>query len=699
LIRSIKVSVLGVVAAAFLAFAPGAFAATLSNSGGVMTLTGASGSFQGWNLDDSQGGGTVDAYLYNDPVYYTAGGAPAPGCTDMDGGAGSPPDAPGAADTNGVAWMVSCTGVSSVTANAGDSGSYIDASGNNRYSCCSPHLLASTPLTFNGGTGNDSVYGGDQNDTLYGNDGNDDLHGARGDDTIGGGNGDDDLAGGVGNDTLTGDAGNDDVYGAAGSDAIDGGAGNDTLYGGCDGGCGGGNLDGNDTIRGGDGTDDLFGEAGNDSLSGGADNDYLSGGDGNDTLNGDAGDDTLYGGDNDDVLNGGDGQDYLDAGWGSDVSNGGAADDYLKEYPDGSPDTDNGGDGTDLVNYDVDTCCGGTSNNDLLTASLDGQANDGYHNQTLSPTQDDPNNNFGTDVEYLDIYSDQAPVQTTGSDATNSISTCCGADTVDAGKGPDNISTWDGPDTVNAVDGYPDMIDCGNGTDTANVDQFDTTVNCETVNRSTAASAYDTPEDAPPSVSWMTPTNSKSLPTGAKTPLQVAATDDHGVSKVEFYVGQRLVCTATVAPYTCSYQPIGADLGRNTLVAVATDTAGQTAAALNTVVVPRFVPKALSARTSPKKDATAPRKFTTKGKVGLPTGVTAAQGCVGGHVSVQFRVGKNTVSNRRVATAADCSYKSAVSFQVPKRLGKAKKLTVLVRFLGSSVLGPRSAKRYTVGIA
>jgi hypothetical protein len=675
--RFIKVSVLGVVAAALLAFAPGAFAATLSNSGGAMTLTGATGSYQDWYLEDIAGAGTVDAYLYSDPVYYTAGGAPAPGCIDADGGAGNPNSADFTTpDTNGVAYVVRCTGVSSVAATAGDSGSSFDGSG-----------LANTPLTFNGGTGNDTAQGGSQNDVLNGNDGNDSLHGNGGNDTIDGGNGDDYLYGGNGNDTLAGAAGVDYVYGDAGDDSLSGGAGNDRLYGGS----------GNDNIQGGDGNDRLYGDVGDDTLSGGAGDDVLYGGDGNDTLNGDAGDDDLIGDDGNDVLNGGDGQDYLDGGWGSDVSNGGAGDDYIQEYADGSPDIDNGGDGIDTVDYSVD-CGGCVSNNDLLTASLDGQANDGYHNLTLSPIQDDPSNNFGSDVEYLSIYSDQAPVQLTGSDAANSMDTCCGADTVDPGKGPDNVQTSSGPDTVNAVDGYPDMIDCGAGTDTANVDQFDTTVGCETVNRTAVASAYDTPEDTPPLVSWLSPTSGKSLATAAMTPLQVAASDDHGVSKVDFYVGQRLVCTDTVAPYTCNYQPLGADLGRNTLIAVATDTAGQTAAALNTVVVPRFVPTALSARTSPKKDAQAPHKFTTKGKVGLPTGVTAALGCAGGHVSVQFRVGKNTVSSRRVATASDCTYKSAVSFDVPKRLGNAKKLTVLVRFLGSSVLGPRSAKRYTVGV-
>jgi hypothetical protein len=116
------------------------------------------------------------------------------------------------------------------------------------------------------------------------------------------------------------------------------------------------------------------------------------------------------------------------------------------------------------------------------------------------------------------------------------------------------------------------------------------------------------------------------------------------------------------------------------------------------VNVPRFVPNSVSAKTTPRKDATVPFRFKTSGKVNMPKNVTVAQGCKGGHVSVQFRAGKKTVSNRRVATKTNCTYSSTVTFRIPSRL-KPKKLTVLVRFLGSSVLGPRSHKRYTVNVA
>jgi hypothetical protein len=141
----------------------------------------------------------------------------------------------------------------------------------------------------------------------------------------------------------------------------------------------------------------------------------------------------------------------------------------------------------------------------------------------------------------------------------------------------------------------------------------------------------------------------------------------------------------------CNYQPIGQEIGRNTLVAIATDTAGQTAAAFNEVVVPRFAARSLTYKVSPKRDASAPFKFTTTGKLNLPSTVRAAEGCKGGSVSVQFRAGKKTISNRRVGLQRNCTFKSAVTFKIPSRL-HPKSLNVLVRFLGNGVVNPRKAK-------
>jgi Ca2+-binding RTX toxin-like protein len=685
--RRLKIGVLGLTVVALLACAPSAFASTLTKSGSAITWTAASGIDNNTSFGDSDPT-TVVINTSDDPVTYDdAGGTtsnvtPDGDCTDTDG----TPD-------NGSASQVTCANTSGITANSLDGNDYEDASG------LSTHAITIN-LGDNGGSGfyccgfdGDQATGGAKDDTLNGDQGVDFIQGGPGADTINGGDGNDVAFGGYaggptpgdGGDTLNGGAGQDELHGQSGDDHINGGAGNDNQSFSPWGGTGLDGGPGNDTISGGDGQDSAAGGPGDDTINGDAGDDYLTGDCGG--LN------DCNGSDGNDTLNGGDGADYIQGDGGADHLNGDAGDDHLYDEPDGGADVIRGGDGVDQLEYITNA-----NTNDQLTATLDGQANDGYHNLTGSWQPDDFNNDFGgADVEWLYIDTDNAPATVKGNDAANVITLSGnGADTVDPGLGADNVYTGDNADTVNAVDGYPDTVDCGDGADTANVDQFDQVVNCETVNRTTVASAFDTPEDLPPTVGWVTPTQNKALASGAKTTLEVNAGDDHGVSKVEFYVGQRLVCTDTTAPYQCAYQPVGADLGRNTLVAIATDTAGQTSAALNSVTVPRFVPKSISAKTTPKTDAKAPYKYKTSGRVTPPTGVTNLQGCTGGHVTIAFRAGKKTVSSRRVATKANCTYSSSVTFRIASRL--SSKLTVLVRFTGSSVLGPRSHKSYSVKV-
>lgn len=428
------------------------------------------------------------------------------------------------------------------------------------------------------------------------------------------------------------------------------------------------------------------------------------GNDGNDTLIGGGVDDDLEGGAGDDTIQGNGGNDYIQGGAGADTMSGGAGSDYFYEYADGAPDTISGGDGFDGIQYsapydDIST--------DLVNLTLDGTADDGFTASTGSPDTTDNTNNYGADVEQLSIQPSNAGVNALGNGSGNVIGSYpntptaghpVGAEKVDPGSGPDYMVLGNSDDTVNLNDGYPDTVDCGGGNDTATVDPSDTTYNCETVNTVQTPSAYDVPEDSPPTVGWTSPTPNKILSSSTPTTLQVNAADDHGIAKVDFYVGQRLVCTDTTAPYSCEYLPQGTDLGKDTLVAVATDTAGQTATSLNTVTVPRFVAKSLTARTTPTKAKRFPATFTTSGKLILPPNVGNAGGCKGGHVSIQFRAGKKTISNRRVATKSNCTYKSKVKFRIPGRL-HPKSLTVLVRFLGSTEVGPRSHKRYTVKVS
>lgn len=195
------------------------------------------------------------------------------------------------------------------------------------------------------------------------------------------------------------------------------------------------------------------------------------------------------------------------------------------------------------------------------------------------------------------------------------------------------------------------------------------------------------PDDRPPTVSFAAPASNAQL--GPSTTVSLTAADDRGVAGVSLFNGTTLVCTDTTAPYSCTFTPSGADVGVATLFAVATDTTGQTGSASRSVRINRFAPRSLSARVSPSRDARSPYRFTTRGSVSLPARVTRAQGCSEGTVNVQIKAGSRTISSRRVSLSRTCSYRSAVTFRLSRRL--SGRLKVTARFRGNRVLTARSA--------
>gem|GEM_PF-4810015 len=115
-----------------------------------------------------------------------------------------------------------------------------------------------------------------------------------------------------------------------------------------------------------------------------------------------------------------------------------------------------------------------------FTVSLDDVANDG-------PTGAGEGDNVHSDVEDLQ-FGGRAGDVVAGSAGSNVISTGFGNDSVDPGAGADTVFAGDGDDAVNAVDATTDTIDCGRGTDGANVDlagaqaaRADVTFDCEAI--------------------------------------------------------------------------------------------------------------------------------------------------------------------------------------------------------------------------
>jgi hypothetical protein len=204
-------------------------------------------------------------------------------------------------------------------------------------------------------------------------------------------------------------------------------------------------------------------------------------------------------------------------------------------------------------------------------------------------------------------------------------------------------------------------------------------------------------EDRQPTVAFTTPSaDGTKMSTSKANQLVATATDDRGIVQVIFLAGKRVLCADTTAPYTCAYNPNDSDVGRRTLQAVAIDTSQQTATALRDVTVGRFTPKSISASTSPKRDKHSPFHFTTRGKLNLPSGVSAAAGC-NGKVLVTFKAGTKTVSSRHATLSKSCSYRSSVTFRISSRLHPSR-LRVFVSFRGNTVMGVRKHATYSVRV-
>ena len=215
--RRLPLLVAAIASLALLAFAPGALASTLTYANGTLTYqaTPPSGDTQ-TDVAFGQSNATASSVevrtFDSDPI---TGSVPA-NCTSTPTSSGS--------DTSDY----TCTGVSSVVANAA-SGVAASFSGLGDQYRATPVINPLTvPITENGSSKADNLVGGDGNDTINGNGGNDyNLDGGPGSDTI---NGD------TGNVTIYGD-GENYGYGYSGAavpggdnDVINAGSGDVTIY-------------------------------------------------------------------------------------------------------------------------------------------------------------------------------------------------------------------------------------------------------------------------------------------------------------------------------------------------------------------------------------------------------------------------------------------------------------------------------------
>jgi Ca2+-binding RTX toxin-like protein len=364
------------------------------------------------------------------------------------------------------------------------------------------------------------------------------------------------------------------------------------------------------------------------------------------------------------VARSGDGHDKLDASRLTTVGaalDGGTGDDEL--LPGEGADSLNGGDGIDRV----------TVAGDPVSVSLNDIADDGA-------------DNIHADVEDIDATSAGAATLT-GSAAGNVISAGNGPATITGGDGSDSLNGGAAADTIDARDGYADRVSCAGGNDSVKADQLDQVASdCETVTRENVIGGAD---DRPPVVTWTL--GATSLSADKPTTLTADATDDRGVAKVQFLDDDRLVCEDTTAPYTCDYQARGGDVGRDTLIARAVDTADQASSAIQAVTVRRFSARKLTLKLNPGRDTRAPYRFQVTGNLTLPPFVSRTQGCQGAEVSIIVRAGSKIVATRRLTLSRVCGYQRRIDFS--SRPGTRPRFTA--KFLGNDVVQPISAPSKT----
>jgi hypothetical protein len=178
---------------------------------------------------------------------------------------------------------------------------------------------------------------------------------------------------------------------------------------------------------------------------------------------------------------------------------------------------------------------------------------------------------------------------------------------------------------------------------------------------------------------------------GAKVSATATADTAAGasVAKVEFFLGNELLCTDTAAPYTCKVVPTGAQVGKQSLRAVVADSAKQTASTHKTVTIAKFAPAGMTIKAKAGRAAKGKVARTLTGSLKLPARVTAAEACTSGSVAVRVeRGGKTVLPSTQVSLHRDCSWR--LRFTAAPGNGN---FLATAKFGGNAVLKPASTGR------
>jgi hypothetical protein len=195
------------------------------------------------------------------------------------------------------------------------------------------------------------------------------------------------------------------------------------------------------------------------------------------------------------------------------------------------------------------------------------------------------------------------------------------------------------------------------------------------------------PVDPPAPPSGSLPSSLNSIPQAGRG-VTVAPTAEAGVAKVEFVLGDRVICTDTTAPYSCFVKPKLADVGLQSLRVIITDKVGQATTLERQVLVRRFEPAGMKIEIERTKVKGGVRRTITA-SVLPPAGETAAAACPDGSVTFVVEKRLRDFINRQQTLRADCT--ARMRFTAKK--AKKRIYQVEARFPGNTVLKPASKTR------
>ena len=226
-----------------------------------------------------------------------------------------------------------------------------------------------------------------------------------------------------------------------------------------------------------------------------------------------------------------------------------------------------------------------------------------------------------------------------GDGRRNRLTVTGGMGVITGGEGSDVLEGGPSGRHHNSRDGSPDTVICNGGTDTVLADTLDlVSPSCENVQIQASPGG---PFDDRAAVARLDRSRRRRRHHGQRR--------DHARGQRRRRPRRRARCSSSTttacvcedptAPYACAYQPRGGDVGRNTLIAVAVDGAGQTTSVVRAVTVRRFAPKALSLVAAARAaTARAPYAFRLTGTLRAPRRRLALPGLLGhGHDHRQAR--------------------------------------------------------------